>query len=133
MENEKLNWKSAVPNKEYGCFIEYFNHSPNQHMITVMGQNDGKRVVIGRIFQKYDAVSKKYVYTALDGASNPIFQDITDLTTLKKNFKEHAKTLAMVLLKSVEQEKEADLKERENNLKNIREQKEKNQTKGKEI
>lgn len=122
MEAEKSSWKRA----DKIVFIEYSSNKPGQHFMTVMKNVDGKRRIIGRIFREYDPENKKTVYTARDWAGNPVFQDIPDLTSLKKSFIEHSKTLALTIPKDPARQKETELSEEEDrrlDLKEIREQK----------
>lgn len=122
--------------KNKTVFIEYSSNAPGQHFMTVMGYVNGQRRIIGKIFKEYDTENKKMVYTAKDASNNSVFSEVPDLMTLKKRFIEHNHTLTQFIPKGTEHKETElpELEERENDLKQIREQKtEKNQTKGKEL
>lgn len=122
--------------KNKTVFIEYSSNAPGQHFMTVMGYVNGQRRIIGKIFKEYDTENKKMVYTAKDASNNSVFSEVPDLMTLKKRFIEHNQTLTQFIPKGTEQKETElpELEDRENDLKQIREQKtEKNQTKGKEL
>ena len=138
METEKTNyqnWKRHI-NKNKTMFMEYPWAGSGEHFITALYIDDnGKRMVTGRINRDFDNENKKAVYTAYDWQGNIVFQDIKDLPTLKKEFIKQGKELSITIPKNPqhEKQKEVDKKahDREMDLKEIREQKEsKEQDKG---
>ena len=92
--------------KDKTVFIEYSSSERGQHFMTVIHIDDGKRTIIGRVFRSYDKEAKKTTYLAQDAMGNQVFNDTKDLTTLKKNFIEHGKTLAMILPRIPKREKQ---------------------------
>jgi hypothetical protein len=122
-------------------FIEYSSAKKGQHFMTVIQTVDHKRIIIGRIYRKYDKENKQTNYLATDWMGNPAFIDTHDLTTLKKKFKDNGKGMAMLIpkmqTKNVQMMREASPQkrtEREKELKDTREHKkpEKNLEKPKE-
>ena len=105
-------------------FVEYSYNKPGQHFITVMKTVDGKRKIIGRIFREYDKENKKMNFTAVDWSGTQVFSDAKDLIQIKKQFIEHAHTLAMNIPKNpVHQKNEELIEDRKEDLLEIREQK----------
>jgi hypothetical protein len=76
-------------------FIEYSNYSAGQHYMTIIQNENNKRIIIGRIYRNYDKENHKYTYNAKDFDGNTIFSDTKELHVLKSKFKEHGPILAM--------------------------------------
>ena len=106
MENNTQNKKEAPNQKSYGCFIENFQYSATSPLIVVRGLIDGEQKTIGKIYQRFDTATEKYICTATGIEGNPIFEGEDNLFALKKNFKELAKSLA---LEAPEQKQESEL------------------------
>ena len=121
MKTENTIVRDLVRSYNKTVFIEYSSAKAGQHFMTVMITVDGKRRVIGRIYRVYDKENKKMTYAARDWAGAPIFQDIKDLPTLKKQFIEHGKNLTLTLPKDPNKVIEKEEEERETEINEIRE------------
>lgn len=114
--------------KSKTVFIEYSSTSKGQHFMTVVQNVDHQRIIIGRVYRDYDNEKKKSTYRAEDFAGTPIFTDVKDLYALKQKFIEHGYNLAIAVPANpnrVRPEKPIIIQkgERENTIKNIRENK----------
>lgn len=122
METEQSNHQNW-PKADKTVFIEY-STTDKQHpyFMTIMQYQDGQKILIGRISKQYDKNTDKMTYSAVDAKNEPIFQDVSDIYTLKKHFTEHGPELAKADVAHPEFKKEA--RKRGTDLKAIRTNKE---------
>jgi hypothetical protein len=105
-------------------FLEYTTFKKGQHFMSVSWNEKGYHKVIARIYKAYDLENKKVKYYALDASGNQIYQDLTDLSSLKNKFKKDGKNLAMNTSPSRSEIVAKEQKEvRQNELEDLRSEK----------
>lgn len=96
--------KMETQKKSQTVFIEYSKCEEGQHFMTVVENQNHKRIIIGRVFYEKNEKTKEMEYVAKDFSGKRIFEASKNLPSIKMEFVAYGEILAkQALLKRSKQ------------------------------